>query len=130
VASTAGCSDNGNSVSIDSRLSVGTFDSKATAESVTQEMNLNGKTALVTECNSGLGYETMRVSLYVSIVVAWKSVSFISIHRPIISAFLCLFGNTLLGTLGDTTMSIWKHIHFTIRLLPRTSDGYLPKRFW
>ncbi len=37
------------------------FNRKSTAEEVTEELNLRGKTALVTGCNSGLGFETMRV---------------------------------------------------------------------
>ncbi len=37
------------------------FDAKATAELVTQGLDLTGKTALVTGANSGLGLETMRV---------------------------------------------------------------------
>lgn len=37
------------------------FDSDSTAESVTEGLDLSGKTILVTGCNSGMGYETMRV---------------------------------------------------------------------
>ena len=37
------------------------FDAEATAEQVTAGIDLTGKTALVTGCNSGIGYETMRV---------------------------------------------------------------------
>ena len=37
------------------------FDSKNTAEEVIQELDLSGKTYVVTGCNSGLGYETCRV---------------------------------------------------------------------
>ena len=37
------------------------FDKESTAEDVTAGMDLTGKTALVTGCNSGLGLETMRV---------------------------------------------------------------------
>lgn len=37
------------------------FGPKSTAEEVTAGIDLAGKTALVTGCNSGLGYETMRV---------------------------------------------------------------------
>jgi NAD(P)-dependent dehydrogenase (short-subunit alcohol dehydrogenase family) len=37
------------------------FDSRSTAEEVTAGLDLAGKTALVTGCNSGIGYETMRV---------------------------------------------------------------------
>jgi NAD(P)-dependent dehydrogenase (short-subunit alcohol dehydrogenase family) len=48
-------------VQIDSRLPIGPFGAESTAEEVTQGMDLSGKVALVTGCNSGLGYETMRV---------------------------------------------------------------------
>ena len=37
------------------------YDATSTAEEVTAGLDLNGKTALVTGCNSGIGYETMRV---------------------------------------------------------------------
>lgn len=37
------------------------FGKTSTAEDVTAGMDLSGKTALVTGCNSGLGLETMRV---------------------------------------------------------------------
>jgi len=37
------------------------FDADSTAEDVTEGMNLKGKIAVVTGCNSGIGYETMRV---------------------------------------------------------------------
>ena len=37
------------------------FGKRTTAEEVTAGMDLSGKTALVTGCNSGLGFETMRV---------------------------------------------------------------------
>lgn len=37
------------------------FGAKSTAEEVTAGIDLAGKTALITGCNSGLGYETMRV---------------------------------------------------------------------
>lgn len=39
----------------------GPFGSEATAEQVTDGIDLSGKVAVVTGCNSGLGYETMRV---------------------------------------------------------------------
>jgi len=53
------CSDN--SIEIDTRLPVGPYDGSSTAEEVTRGIDLTGKTALVTGCNSGIGYETMRV---------------------------------------------------------------------
>ena len=37
------------------------FGSNSTAEEVTADIDLTGKVALVTGCNSGIGYETMRV---------------------------------------------------------------------
>ena len=42
-------------------LPVSDFGDKPTAESVTQGIDLSGKVAVVTGCNSGLGLETMRV---------------------------------------------------------------------
>jgi NAD(P)-dependent dehydrogenase (short-subunit alcohol dehydrogenase family) len=40
---------------------VSTFGAKSTAEEVTEGLDLSGKTAVVTGCNSGIGFETMRV---------------------------------------------------------------------
>ncbi|NND54432.1 MAG: SDR family NAD(P)-dependent oxidoreductase [Gammaproteobacteria bacterium] len=40
---------------------VGPFDAKSTAMEVTEGLDLSGTTAFITGCNSGLGYETMRV---------------------------------------------------------------------
>ena len=40
---------------------IGPFGKDSTAEEVTEGLDLTGKTALVTGCNSGIGYETMRV---------------------------------------------------------------------
>mgnify|MGYP003674558429 FL=1 len=51
----------GPEVSIDSSLPNGPFGPEATAEEVTRGLDLSGQTALVTGCNSGLGYETLRV---------------------------------------------------------------------
>ncbi len=58
----AGC-DNSDEpiVSIDTNYPVSPFGAKSTAEEVTLGLDLEGKTAVVTGCNSGLGYETMRV---------------------------------------------------------------------
>jgi len=44
-----------------SDLPRGPFGPKSTAEEVTAGLELSGMTAVVTGCNSGLGYETMRV---------------------------------------------------------------------
>lgn len=38
-----------------------TFTRSSTAEQVTEGLNLTGKTAVITGCNSGIGFETMRV---------------------------------------------------------------------
>lgn len=42
-------------------IPIGPFGAESTAEEVTAGIDLTGKTALVTGCNSGIGYETMRV---------------------------------------------------------------------
>jgi NAD(P)-dependent dehydrogenase (short-subunit alcohol dehydrogenase family) len=64
VAATAplvtACSSEHN-VRIDSSKPLSAFGAKSTAEEVTQGLDLSGKTALVTGCNSGIGYECMRV---------------------------------------------------------------------
>ena len=57
----AACGDDGEEVSIDNRFPSGPFGAQSTAEEVTAGLDLHGRTALVTGCNSGLGYETMRV---------------------------------------------------------------------
>lgn len=54
------CADEHN-VTIDNSLPVGNYGAETTAEQVTESIDLTGKTALVTGCNSGLGFETMRV---------------------------------------------------------------------
>ncbi len=57
-----GCDNNDEPiVSIDDSYPVGPFGATSTAEEVTLGLNLTGKTAIVTGCNSGLGFETMRV---------------------------------------------------------------------
>lgn len=55
-----GC-DSETSVTVDQSLPVGPFGSDSTGDQVTEGLDLQGKVALVTGCNSGLGYETMRV---------------------------------------------------------------------
>ncbi|MGI9308812.1 MAG: SDR family NAD(P)-dependent oxidoreductase [Gammaproteobacteria bacterium] len=59
VASLAACSSG--DVARPPGVPVGPFGSESTAEEVTAGIDLSGKTALVTGCNSGIGYETMRV---------------------------------------------------------------------
>ncbi|MEM8498127.1 MAG: SDR family NAD(P)-dependent oxidoreductase [Pseudomonadota bacterium] len=56
----SGCS-NDHVVSVDTSLPVSEFGSESTALEVTEGLDLSGKTALVTGCNSGIGFETMRV---------------------------------------------------------------------
>lgn len=56
----SGCSSD-HVISIDSSLPVSEFGSESTAMDVTTGLDLSGKTALVTGCNSGIGFETMRV---------------------------------------------------------------------
>lgn len=60
-ASVFGCSSNDYEVSIDESLPVSAFGKHSTGEEVTDRLDLSGKVALVTGCNSGLGFETMRV---------------------------------------------------------------------
>jgi len=59
VVAAPGCGDD--NVSIDTRLPVGPFGADSTAEEVTAGLDMTGKTALVTGCNSGIGFETLRV---------------------------------------------------------------------
>jgi NAD(P)-dependent dehydrogenase (short-subunit alcohol dehydrogenase family) len=60
AASLPGCSRE-ERVVIDTSLPVGPYNAKSTAEEVSVDIDLTGKTALVTGCNSGIGFETMRV---------------------------------------------------------------------
>lgn len=55
------CGQDGPVVAIDTRLPTGPYGPESTAMEVTQGLDLTGHTALVTGCNSGLGYETLRV---------------------------------------------------------------------
>ena len=57
----SGCDRDRPAVSIDDSYPVGRFGATSTAEEVTLGLDLTGKTAIVTGCNSGLGFETMRV---------------------------------------------------------------------
>jgi len=56
-----GCGDDEPALTLDKRYPIGPFGADSTAEEVTADLDLSGKTALVTGCTSGLGYETMRV---------------------------------------------------------------------
>lgn len=56
----AGCGG-GEDLPLPTDVPLGPYDSDSTAEEVTTGIDLTGKTALVTGCNSGIGYETMRV---------------------------------------------------------------------
>ncbi|MBT3410563.1 MAG: SDR family NAD(P)-dependent oxidoreductase [Halieaceae bacterium] len=60
-ASLTACSDSEYTVSIDTRWPTSSFGADSTGEEVTAGLDLAGKVAVVTGCNSGLGYETMRV---------------------------------------------------------------------
>ncbi len=57
----AACSGDKPVVAPDTRFPNGPFGADSTAEEVTAGLDLSGRTALVTGCTSGLGYETMRV---------------------------------------------------------------------
>ncbi len=56
-----GCAGDRPQASIDRSLPTGPYGPDATAEEVTAGLDLSGKVALVTGCNSGLGFETLRV---------------------------------------------------------------------
>jgi len=59
ATSLPGCSGE-ERVVIDTNLPVGPYNARSTAMEVTKDIDLTGK-ALVTGCNSGIGFETMRV---------------------------------------------------------------------
>ncbi len=61
AASTLPACSGDHTISIDTSLPIGPYGADSTAEQVTEGMDLAGKTALVTGCNSGIGYECMRV---------------------------------------------------------------------
>ncbi len=56
----AGCSQR-DDLPLPGNAPLGPFGKNATAEEVTAGLDLTGQTILVTGCNSGIGYETMRV---------------------------------------------------------------------
>ena len=57
----AACDGDAPVITIDNRFPVGPYGPKSTAEEVTRGMDLSGQVAMVTGCNSGIGFETMRV---------------------------------------------------------------------
>lgn len=57
----SGCGGQDQEVTIDRSLPIGPFGPSSTGEEVTEGLDLSGRVVLVTGCNSGLGYETMRV---------------------------------------------------------------------
>jgi len=62
VTAVPGCVDTeGTDFGIPEGVPLSNFGKDSTAEQVTEGLDLSGKTALITGCNSGLGYETMRV---------------------------------------------------------------------
>lgn len=60
VAASSGCSED-EPPARPADVPLSAFNGDSTAEEVTAGLDLSGRTALVTGCNSGLGYETMRV---------------------------------------------------------------------
>lgn len=56
-----GCGGDDPDVSIDRSLPVGPYGHDSTGEEVTRGLDLSDRVVLVTGCNSGLGFETMRV---------------------------------------------------------------------
>ena len=57
----SGCGSGSHTITLDSSLPIGPYGAESTAEEVTEGMDLSGQVAVVTGCNSGLGYETLRV---------------------------------------------------------------------
>lgn len=61
IAPGLGACGSGDTLPLPPGAPIGPFGAEATAEQVTAGIDLTGKTALVTGCNSGIGFETMRV---------------------------------------------------------------------
>jgi len=61
IAPGLGACGSGEPLPLPPEAPIGPFGADSTAEQVTAGLDLTGKTALVTGCNSGIGYETMRV---------------------------------------------------------------------
>lgn len=60
-AAVGGCGEDESQVTVDTSLPTSPYGPESTAEEVTAGMDLSGLTVLVTGCNSGLGFESMRV---------------------------------------------------------------------
>ena len=55
------CSSDKPGAVLDNRYPIGPYGKDSTAEDVTEKLDLAGRVILVTGCNSGIGYESMRV---------------------------------------------------------------------